>query len=150
MRQRASFSLVSEVFRILSVIRNHFISACALYTPRVLHFSAIHFNRVNFCLQCLGVMRRKINDKEEHVIAPCKNVSQLHSAAERHADLSLSVLDSIPPVKALLSEQGKPLKYSVLHQDNHLKRIWSSMRDADPALECGKVYRSHHRKILVH
>ena len=59
---------------------------------------------VNLGLQCVGMMRGKMSDEHEASISHCNNMSQLRQAAEKKPDVTQAILDSIEPVKILLTD----------------------------------------------
>ena len=102
---------------------------------------------VNLGLQCVGLMRREMEDHEA-LIANCNNISQLRQVGERKPDIIPAVRDSIAPVKILLCDIFKRLK---LHDknfqvfsaatDEDMKCLWSELKTIDDSLEYGIPYR---------
>lgn len=58
---------------------------------------------VNLGLQRVGLMRKKMSDDVELSFTHCNNLSQLHSVAEKNPEVKTAIIDSIEPVKILLS-----------------------------------------------
>lgn len=60
-------------------------------------------SNLNIGLQCVGLMRQQMTDEEEALVANCNNLSQIRSAAKKDSNVVSAVIDSIEPVKVLLS-----------------------------------------------
>jgi hypothetical protein len=58
---------------------------------------------LNIGLQSIGLMRKQMNDEFEAAVAKCKNMKQLRAAAEKNPTIKDGTLDSIAPVKVLMS-----------------------------------------------
>ena len=58
---------------------------------------------LNIGLQSVGLMGEKMSDEYESDVTRCKNMSQLRKEAEKNSNLKDSTLDSIAPVKVLMS-----------------------------------------------
>ena len=103
---------------------------------------------VNIGLQSVGLMRKEMSDTEEALVGTCNNLSQLRKAAERTPEIRSAVLDSIEPVKILLSTvfqrlELKGQKFTMFSpaSEEDLIHMWSALTTVDSTLECGKVYR---------
>ena len=59
---------------------------------------------VNLGLQCVGMMRGQMCPEDEAAITHCNSMSQIRLASEKRPDLIPAILDSIAPVKILLSD----------------------------------------------
>ena len=102
---------------------------------------------VNLGLQCVGLMQEKMTDEQEAAIASSNNLSQLRSVAEKKPEIKSAILDSIAPVKILLTTVCQRL---ALHEkkfamftaapEEKLRDVWSDLQTIDPMLEYGKVY----------
>ncbi|CAB3995273.1 Hypothetical predicted protein [Paramuricea clavata] len=58
---------------------------------------------LNIGLQSIGLMRKQMDDEFEAAVAKCKNMKQLRAAAEKNPTIKDGTLDSIAPVKLLMS-----------------------------------------------
>ena len=58
---------------------------------------------LNIGLQSIGLMRKQMDDEFEAAVAKCKNMKQLRAAAENNPTIKDGTLDSIAPVKVLIS-----------------------------------------------
>ena len=54
---------------------------------------------LNMGLQSVGLMRRKMSDKDEAAISACNSLNELRQVASKHPRLKESCIDSIEPVK---------------------------------------------------
>ena len=85
----------------------------------------------------------------------CNNLSQLRSAAKKSPDLIPAVLDSIEPVKVLLSTVfqrlelcGKKFSMFSAASKEKLQELWYELSDVDPSLEYDVVYCQNALKEL--
>ncbi|CAB4024059.1 Hypothetical predicted protein [Paramuricea clavata] len=58
---------------------------------------------LNIGLQSIGLTRKQIDDEFEAAVAKCKNMKQLRAAAEKNPTIKDGILDSIAPMKLLMS-----------------------------------------------
>ena len=65
---------------------------------------------VNLGLQCVGLMRQQMSDKDEAMVASYNNTSQLRHVREKKPVVIQAISDSIAPVKTLLSNVLQRLK----------------------------------------
>lgn len=105
-------------------------------------------SNLNIGLQCVELMRQQMPDQQEALATHCNNISQLRSTAKKYPDLVLAVLDSIEPVKVLLSGifqrlelHGKKFFMFPAASEENLQELWSELEAVDSSLEFGKVYR---------
>ena len=54
-------------------------------------------------LQSIGLMRNKMDDAYESAIANCNSMTQLRKVAEKNHSIKGGILDSVSPVKVLMS-----------------------------------------------
>ena len=94
-------------------------------------------------------------DEQERLVTHCNNLSQLRSSAKKSLDLIPAVLDSIEPVKILLSTifqrlelRGKKFSMFSAASKEKLQELWSEFSDVDPSLEYDGVYRQSALKEL--
>ena len=99
---------------------------------------------VNLGLQCVGLMRGKMSDEHEAAIAHRNNMSQLRQAAEKKEDLVTAILDSIAPVKILLTDillrlelHGEKFRVFPAAHDHDMKELWSNLESLDSTLKYG-------------
>lgn len=115
---------------------------------------------VNLGLQCVGMMRGQMSPENEAAIAHCNNMSQIRLAGEKTPDLIPAILDSVAPVKILLTDILQRLelhgeKFCVFPSatEQEMKDTWSVlMRDVDVTLKYGEQYRKsslqNHPKLV--
>ena len=111
---------------------------------------------LNLGLQCVGLMRKEMNEVDEAAIATCNSISKLRSLSLRNNEIVQTVLDSIEPVKDILCSIFRRLE---LHDRNFLMypsaseeemvEMWSILKSVDPSLDYGNVYRQASLKKLV-
>lgn len=97
---------------------------------------------VNMGLQSVGIMRQKMSDEYEASIAHCNNLSEMRKAAERYPTVLEETLDSLSPVKVLLSEIMMRLKLkekSFLVAENlkqeDLEEFFKALNQIDSSLQ---------------
>ena len=112
-------------------------------------------SNLNIGLQCVGLMLQQMSDANEATIAHCNNLSQLRGVAKKSPDIVSAVLDSIEPVKILLSTvfqrleiHGKKFSMFSAASEDQLRSVWAELEAVDPSLEFDKVYRQNALKDL--
>ena len=102
---------------------------------------------LNIGLQYVGLMREQMPDEQQLLVTHCNNLSQLCSAAKKSPDLIPAVLDSIEPVKVLLSTVfqrlelcGKKFSMFSAASKEKLQELWYELSDVDLSLEYDVVY----------
>ena len=95
---------------------------------------------VNLGLQCVGLMRKEMNEVDEAAISTCNSISQLTNLSLKKDEIVQTVLDSIESVKDLLSSIFRRLE---LHDQNFLMypsaseeeiiEMWSVLKSIDPS-----------------
>ena len=107
---------------------------------------------VNLGLQCVGLMRQEMSDDHEAAIASCNSMSQIRQVSEKKPEIVLAVLDSIAPVKILLSDilkhvelHGKKFQVFSAASEQEIKDLWAELSAVDELLEYGGQYQ---KKIL--
>ena len=111
---------------------------------------------LNLGLQCVGLMREKMSDDREAAISASNNLLQLQAVARTNPDIVPALLDSIAPVKILLSTVFQRLQ---LHDKNfamftaasedRLRNFWSELETVDSSLKYGGVYHKPQLKELA-
>ena len=103
---------------------------------------------LNLGLQCVGLMRKEMEGTNEALITSCNNLAQLRCVAKKNPDLVSAVIDSIEPVKILLSSifqrmelQGQKFSMFSPASEEELISMWSELHSIDPSLQYGNVYR---------
>lgn len=103
---------------------------------------------MNLGLQCVGMMRSKMSDEHEATISYRNNMSQLRQAAEKKPDLIPAVLDSIAPVKILLTDvlqrlglHGEKFQVFPAACADNMKELWSALECVDSTLKYGDKFR---------
>ena len=97
-----------------------------------------------------------MNEVDEAAISTCNSISQLINLSLKKDEIVRTVLDSIEPVKDLLTNIFRRLE---LHDRNFLMypsaseeemiEMWSVLKSVDPSLEYSNVYRQASLKKLV-
>ena len=67
---------------------------------------------VNLGLQCVGLMRGEMSSEHEIAVSRCNNLSQLRQLGEKKPEVVPAILDSVEPVKILLSDI---FQYTILY-----------------------------------
>ena len=104
---------------------------------------------VNLGLQCVGMMRGQMFPEDEAAIAHCNSMSQIRLASGKRPDLIPAILDSIAPVKILLSDilqrlelHGEKFRVFPAASEQEMKDLWSALiDDVDATLKYGEQYR---------
>lgn len=103
---------------------------------------------LNLGFQCIGLMRTEASKDCEDVIKKCNNMSQLRESAEKMPTLRGEVLDSVAPMKLLLSDiivrlklKQKPFEIQATATDGEIRALWDLLLGIDPTLEFGEKMR---------
>lgn len=101
-------------------------------------------------LQCVGLARSKMAEEMEAEVSKCNNLSELRKMASSVDGFREAVIDSISPVKALLSSIFVRLKYHdqiVLMFEsasvNEIDEFWSNILAIDSSLKQGKYTKQN-------
>ena len=96
---------------------------------------------LNLGLQSVGLMRASMNDKYEAKIKSCKCVKDIRTLAQGDPNFKECFLDSLEPVKALLSSvfQRLQLKYDPFQvfmaaSDSEIEELWNNILSIDGTL----------------
>ena len=96
---------------------------------------------LNLGLQCVGLMREKMDSTFEAESAKCKNLKDLRSAANRSPEFQSSAFDSVSPVKVLLCKlferlelKGKKFQGFVPASSSDIDELWSQAQEIDSTL----------------
>ena len=115
---------------------------------------------VNLGLQCVGIMREKMDDSYEQQVAKCSNMSQLRHLAAEKSEVIPSTLDSVAPIKIVLSDILQRLKLDEVKfkvfssaSEEEIKQMFSNLLDkVDTSLDYeakfNKEYLQHHPAIV--
>ena len=106
---------------------------------------------INLGFQCVGIMRQKMDDDYEQQVDKCKNMSQLRHLTTKKPDVIPNTLDSIAPVKILLSDILRRLKLDgvqfKIFSSASEEEVWSNVQDSvDSTLEYGATFNKEHLK----
>ena len=96
---------------------------------------------VNLGLQSVGLMRQQIDEEFEEIISKCNSMDQLRQAAKRKSELEEKVLDSMEPVKIMLSDiitrlqwNGIPLEVHNSATKTQIREQWETVKEIDSTL----------------
>ena len=96
---------------------------------------------LNLGFQCVGLMRKRMSDEQEAAVLKCNNMKQLRKAAETDHELASAVLDSMSPVKILLSDiisrlklKGNSLETFPSASNSGIKDMWETLHSIDTTL----------------
>ena len=114
---------------------------------------------INLGLQCVGMMRGQMSPEHEAAVLRCNNMSQLRQAGEKMPDLIPGIMDSIAPVKILLSDilqrlelHSKTFQVFSAASDHNMEEMWSVLESVDNTLKHGEQYRKKslesHKKLV--
>jgi len=115
---------------------------------------------VNLGLQCVGIMREKMDDSYEQQVAKCSNMAQLRRLAAEKSEVIPSTLDSVAPIKIVLSDIVQRLKLDEVKfkvfssaSEEEIKQMFSNLLDkVDTSLDYdakfNKEYLQHHPAIV--
>ena len=98
---------------------------------------------LNLGFQSIGLMQKQVKEGLESTISKCNNMKQLRAAAEKEPQLVDVVLDSMSPVKIVISDVIH--KYFEVYSAASMqanKEIWNSLQSIDATLK----FRDKHQK----
>ena len=103
---------------------------------------------VNLGLQSVELMRQQTEEEYEAIINKCNNMEQLRHAAKSKPEVKEKLLDSIEPVKIMLSDIFTRLKWNKrtleVHNsanENEIQEFWETVKEIDSTLVFDKRYR---------
>lgn len=87
----------------------------------------------------------------EKEVGKCNNLSDIRAAAEKNTEFRATTLDSIAPVKVLLTKlfdrlqlKGESFTASTSATDADIDDLWESAREVEPSLVRGESLRKEH------
>ena len=96
---------------------------------------------LNLGFQSVGLMRKQIDDESESSISKCNNMAQLRKMAEGQPAFVEKFLDSIEPVKSILSDiivrlklKGTPFETYCASNGQQMREIWENLHVIDASL----------------
>ncbi len=105
----------------------------------------------NLGLQSVGLMRASMDSEYEKDADRCKNMGDLRAMADKKREFRESTLDSVAPVKILLSNlfnrlqlKGEPFKSSSAASESAIDDIWKCVQEVEPSLTRGEPLRKGH------
>ena len=105
----------------------------------------------NLGLQSVGLMRESKDAEYEKVAERCKNLSDLRAAAEKNKEFKATTLDSIAPVKVLLTQLCNRLQLKeenftpvAAAAEESIEELWDSVQEVEPSLVLGESLRKEH------
>ncbi len=103
---------------------------------------------LNLGMQCVGLMRGKGSKEFEQEVKKCNSLASLRSAAAKHSNVKEESLDSMAPVKVLLSDVFRRLRLkdrefhvNVAASDAEVEEMWESLSTVDPSLTSSESIR---------
>ena len=91
---------------------------------------------VNLGLQSVGLMWQQTNEEFETIISKCNSMEQLRQAAKRNPALKEKVLDSIEPVKIMLTDIITRLQWNKIPIEVHssateidIREVWKTVEE---------------------
>ena len=113
---------------------------------------------LNLGLQCIGLMRKKMDDGCESAVANCNSIAQLRKVAEKNPTVKDGTLDRISPVKILMSSvfqrlelKGKNIQSFPAAKVTDIEEFWLSLKLVDesvgPEVKWIKAVLPEHPKI---
>ena len=96
---------------------------------------------LNLGLQCVGLMREKMDDTFESEASKCKSLKELCEAAKRRSGFREEAIDSVSHVKVLLTQifarlQLKEKKFTVFNTASlqSIEELWRELQSVDSTL----------------
>jgi len=96
---------------------------------------------LNLGLQCVGLMREKMDDTFESEASKCKSLKELREAAKRRSGFREEAIDSVSHVKVLLTQifeclQLKEKKFTVFNTASlqSIEELWRELQSVDSTL----------------
>ena len=103
---------------------------------------------LNLGFQSIGLMRKQVEEELESTISKCKNMKQLREAADKEPALVDAVLDSMSPVKIIISDvvrhlnlKGKSTEVFSAASGPEIKEVWNSLHSTDGTLNVGDKHQ---------
>ncbi len=100
---------------------------------------------LNLGLQCVGLMREKMDDTFESEASKCNGPKELRNATSRRSNFREEALDSVSQVKALLAHtfrrlQVKGKKFTVFNAAStaSIEAMWVKLQSVDSTLSSGE------------
>ena len=105
----------------------------------------------NLGLQCVGLMRENMDADYEKEVGKCNNLSDIRAAGEKNTEFRATTLDSISPVKVLLTKlfdrlqlKGESFTASISATEADIDDLWESAQEVEPSLVRGESLRKEH------
>ena len=111
---------------------------------------------VNLGLQSVGLMRQQTDEECEALITKCNSMEHLRQAAKRRPELQGKVLDSIVPIKIMLSDIINRLQWNKYHLKcspgtvTQIRELWQTVKEIDSTLVFHKKDRKDTLKEFPH
>ena len=103
---------------------------------------------LNLGFQSIGLMRKQVEDRLESTISKCNNMKQLRAAAQKEPELVDAVLDSMSPVKIVITDvirrlclKGKHFEVYSAASMQAIEEIWDNLHSIDTSLKFGDKYQ---------
>jgi len=103
---------------------------------------------INLGLQSVGLMRQETDEEFEAIIGKYNTMEQLRQAAKKKPELKEKVLDSIEPIKIMLSDiitrlqwNKVPLEVQSSATETQIRELWETAKEIDSTLVFDKKYR---------
>ena len=105
----------------------------------------------NLALQTVGLMHEAMDEGYEQDIEKCKSISDLRATAEKSEDFKGKTLNSVAPVKILLSTlfnrlhlKGKNFMSSAAATETAIDDVWKCVQEIEPSLVRRESLRKEH------
>ena len=93
-------------------------------------------------------MRKQVEERLESTISKCNNMKQLRTAAQKKPELIDSVLDSMSPVKIVITDVIRRLSLKGKHFEVYsaasmqaIEEMWDSLHSVDTSLKFGDKFQ---------
>ena len=103
---------------------------------------------LNLGFQSIGLMRKQVEEELESTISKCNNMKQLRAAADKEPALVDAVLDSMSPVKIIISDvvrrlnlKGKSFEVFSAASGPEIEEVWNSLHSIDGILNVGDKHQ---------
>lgn len=100
---------------------------------------------LNLGLQCVGLMREKMDDNFESEASKCKSLKQLREATMRRPGFQEDAIDSVSHVKVLLTQifeslqlKGKNFTIFNAASPQSIEEMWKELQSIESTLTCGE------------
>ena len=111
--------------------------------------STLIMSILNLGFQSIGLMRKQAEEELEFTISKCNHMKELRAAAEKEPALVDAVLDSVSPVKTIISDiihrltlKGRSFEVYPAACGQDIDEVWNSLHSIDSTVNVGD---KHHK-----